>query len=169
MSRTDLIERELLQALGNGSVEEVLQRHSDSKSVIYAALARVIPVAKKQLATAGHERKQAEEEGAELRSTADQLLSEAKRLSDEVAAKKRELEEIDGQVESRRELLRTADELEAAGWTQARLQDLRNAIANADQAQMRLEQALGPSDDESDSQQKRRKKPAKGRRREDGP
>ena len=129
MSRKDLIVQELLDALdGVESVQEVLQRHSDSKSVLYAAIAEVLPIAQHRLVNAIVGERKARGNRVGLVQDIESLTLQRDGLQDEVTSARREQEAVHSDLAKHQPILQTVANLQAWGFTLDRLNQLHGTL-----------------------------------------
>ena len=112
MSRTKLITEELLRALETGSdIGEVMRRHKDSKSTLYAALAMVLPVAQQRLHAAQRQEQAANDNARALLDEEASLTGRIHELESKTAHKEQRLAEVDRSLVQREALLGRVDAL----------------------------------------------------------
>lgn len=130
MSRTKLITEELLRALETGSdIGEVMRRHKDSKSTLYAALAMVLPVAQQRLHAAQRQEQAANDNARALLDEEASLTGRIHELESKTAHKEQRLAEVDRSLVQREALLGRVDALERGGFSVEDLERLRGSLA----------------------------------------
>ena len=137
MSRTDLILQELLDAIeGNSDFQDVLHRHSDSKSPLYSALARAIPMASHRLEKLLEKTDSARRDHEPLAHDLETLPKRISMLRDEVLETEEELRRLQGEATLKRGLLESVATLEEAGFTEQHLEQLQAVLTRfaADQS-----------------------------------
>ena len=142
MSRTDVVVHELKQAVMTGEdVEEVLRRHEDSKSVLYRALAEVLPWAGAELTSAAANLESRLDAKAQVGRDIESLTPVRDGLQAEIDRHRQESAELTDRLEGRRAERDQLDQLGAWGFHPERLAELREFVER-----LSAEQGVLPED-----------------------
>ena len=129
MGRRELILQELLEAMSSGGdVERVIRRHSDSKSVLFQAIAMAIPIALERLRSAVDEETSAQKLVDVLQRQIEELQSQIHNLQEQVTVSKETHGRIDEAVKENRSLLDKAASLEKSGFSPGHLRQLKQKL-----------------------------------------
>ncbi|MFQ5880654.1 MAG: hypothetical protein ACE5IZ_10850, partial [Dehalococcoidia bacterium] len=139
MGRRELIVQELSDAMDDPrAVDAVLRRHSDSKGVLYQALAEVLPIQEERLRRDAGKTAEARREKDTLQREAEALGARIEQLRQREVELEEATHRLDEEIKSKGATLAGAAALERGGFTSERLEQLDEAlrsIAVAHQAQ----------------------------------
>ena len=129
MGRRELILQELLEAMeSGGDIERVIRRHSDSKSVLFQAIAMAIPIAIERLRSVVDEETSAQKLVDVLLPQIEELRSQIHNLQEQVTELKETHRRIDEAVKDNQSLLDKAASLERNGFSLGHLRQLQQKL-----------------------------------------